>query len=84
MKVLVNNMYHSDIIECPDDIVDTLVLYQTEFDKWAILYDHIVNLYTFIEWVNSNYLKEYEEKIEIISIGIIPSEEQKKLPYINY
>ncbi|ROR28630.1 hypothetical protein EDD66_104217 [Mobilisporobacter senegalensis] len=84
MQVLVKNTYHCDLIECPDHIIDNLVQYQSEFDKWAMLHDCMVNLDTFIEWVNSNYLNDSIIKIKIISIGITPSEEQKKLPFIYY
>ncbi len=84
MQVLVNNTYDSDLIECPDFIVANLVKYQEEYDKLAVINDLIVNLETFIEWVNNTYLKDNDKKISIISIGIYPTEEQKKLPKLYY
>lgn len=84
MQVLVKNTYHCDIIECPDFIVTNLVKFQEEYDRLAVINDLIVNLETFIEWVNNTYLKDNDEKIRIISIGIYPTEEQKKLPRIYY
>lgn len=77
-------MYDADLIECPDDIIVNLVKYQEEFDKLAVINDYIVNLETFIEWVNQNHLKDNEKKIEIISVGIFPTAEQKKLPHLYY
>lgn len=84
MQVLVKNTYHSDLIECPDFIVANLVKYQEEYDKLAVINDYVVNLETFIEWVNSTYLKDSVKKIYIICIGIYPTEEQKKLPKLYY
>lgn len=84
MQVLVKNTYHCDLIECPEYIVNNLVQYQTEFDKWATIHDHIVSLNTFVEWVNNNYLSDSIQKIQIICIGIIPTKEQMQLPYIYY
>jgi hypothetical protein len=84
MQVLVNNTYHSDLIECPDDIVHKLLHYQEEFDKFAVIHDYPVSLDTFIDWVNQKHLKNREKKITIISNGIIPTDAQKKLPHINY
>ncbi len=84
MQVLVHYTYDSDLIECPDDIVEKLVYYQTEYDKWAVEHDCIVDLETFIEWVNQKYLKDNVKKICIINTGIHPTEEQKKLPKLYY
>ena len=84
MQLLVNNTYDSDLIECPDFIVANLLEYQQEYDRLAVINDLVVNLDTFIEWVNNTYLIDNDEKISINSSGIFPTEEQKKLPKLYY
>lgn len=84
MQVLVKNTYHCDLLECPDHIIKNLGKYQEEFDRWVKINDHIVNLDTFVEWVNENYLNKNNDKIKILSVSFLPSEEQKKLPFIVY
>lgn len=84
MQVLVKNTYHCDLLECPEHIAKDLVQYQTEFDEWAVVNDHIVDLYSFTEWVNDNYLVDSIQKIQILSVGFTPTKEQLQLPYILY
>lgn len=84
MQVLVKNMYHCDLLECPDYMAYNLVKYQTEFDKWSVIHDHFVCLETFVEWMNTTYLLDSPQKMEIVSMSFFPTEEQKKLPFIMY
>ncbi|HHX11898.1 MAG TPA: CPBP family intramembrane metalloprotease [Clostridiales bacterium] len=83
-EVLVNYTNHSDLIECPDYIVGELAYYQEEFEKLALINNCYVSLETFIQWVNKTHLKDRDEKINIIKRGILPTEEQGKLPQLYY
>lgn len=85
MRVLVNNTYDSDVLECPEEIADKLIAYQEEFDRWTVACDQINDLEHLMEYINERYLKSKGQRIHIVERGIFPTKEQKKqMPHINY
>ena len=92
MKILLNWTYESDVVECPKEIAEKLLYYQVKFDEWIHKDDNNYwidgrfgfDSNAFVDWLNTYILVQNKEKAEIIQSGINPTEEQKKLPHINF
>ena len=96
-KLLVNWTFSSDLIECPNFVVENIKKYQTEFDKWLYNtkeHDYWVNIDdeqiiqfdidAFVNWINEYLINNLDDKAFILKHDFKPNKEEKLLPQINF
>jgi hypothetical protein len=97
MKVIIDFYEDADIIECPENIVGSLMDYREKFLEW--LFDkqneHSYWYYkngekfgccyrseAFVEWLNKFILFDSLDKVEVIETNV--TELDKSLPFVSF
>lgn len=98
-QLLLNWTVDADLLECPDYITSDLMKYQKQFDTWIYDETNQHNFWTidceggkalcfdgaaFLCWLNEFIIIKDEEKAYFLKQNFTPSEEEKKLPVINF